>query len=64
MKTPEQIAKDIIGDTLKDDGKVVRVNPSIVFRWIERAVYYERREQESYELADHVEAIKKYLKEN
>lgn len=45
MKTPEQIAKDIIGDTLKDDGKVVRVNPSIVFRWIERAVYYERIDQ-------------------
>ena len=45
IKTPEQIAADILAPTMDDNGKVKQVNASLVYRLVERAIRADRAQR-------------------
>ena len=45
IKTPEQIAIDILTPTVADNGKVKQVNGSLVYRLVERAIRADRAQR-------------------
>lgn len=49
MKTPAEIAHDILSPIISDNGTARALNQSLVYRWVERAIEADRaqREQEA-----------------
>lgn len=56
MRSPEQIAAEILTPTIADDGGVSTINRSLVFRWVERAAREAREDGPAVAVEELIEA--------